>query len=158
MGANNDHELKEARGLLAIRADHAGRLADEVRELEAERDGLLAKIERVRASAQDGLENSDYDFGLSSFWVLDALSTTPAQSLANLQAATVLEYIDGPGHAESLRDAKAQALSDFARTVTIQSPYGHEVTPAMARTQISNQAFDRIAEYRKTTESETNHE
>ena len=106
---SDNRELKEARELLVIRADHAGRLADEVRELEAERDGLLAKIERVRASAQDGLENSDYDFGLSSFWVLDALSTTPAQSLANLQAATVLEYIDSPEHAESLREAKAKA-------------------------------------------------
>ena len=47
---SDNRELKEARELLVIRADHAGRLADEVRELEAERDGLLAKIERVRAS------------------------------------------------------------------------------------------------------------
>ena len=53
MGANNDHELKEARGLLAIRADHAGRLADEVRELKAERAGSLrvAKSEVFRGLA-----------------------------------------------------------------------------------------------------------
>ena len=66
--------------------------------LRAERDGLLAKIERVRASAQDGLENSDYDFGLSSFWVLDALSTSPDQSLADHDAevaATALEHAAG---------------------------------------------------------------
>ena len=200
---SDKRELKEARELLVIRADHAGRLADEVRELEAERDGLLAKIERVRASAQDGLENSDYDFGLSSFWVLDALSTTPAQSLANLQSALVLEYIDSPEHAESLseqkhkvfqsiRDAsefergdistglldalwidvdKFNALEDQEDVDWVRftaTEYAESLRVAAEKAWVEarshSDAFydpaldEAINPYRKTTESETNHE
>ena len=118
--------------------------------LRAERDGLLAKIERVRASAQDGLENSDYDFGLSSFWVLDTLSTSPAQSLANLQAALVLEYIDSPEHAESLRGAKHEAWDQGRRTGSSRAMRMMSDEPGLSL-EVANP-------YRKTTESETNHE
>jgi len=104
--------IRLLRKLVRIRRSR-DRFWEDAQRAKAERDGLLAKIERVRASAQDGLENSDYDFGLSSFWVLDALSTTPAQSLANLQAATVLEYIDGPEHAESLSEQKHKVFQSI---------------------------------------------
>jgi len=52
---NLARELQEARELLVIRADHAGRLADEVRQIKAERDGLdreLAACQRDASLAE----------------------------------------------------------------------------------------------------------
>jgi len=110
---SDKRELKEARELLVIRADHAGRLADEVRELEAERDGLRATI----ADAVQFIDSMDEARHAAYLWFLmtktrGILTTSPTQSLANLQAALVLEYIDGPEHAESLRESNAAAWDE----------------------------------------------
>ncbi|MDJ0337448.1 hypothetical protein [Cryobacterium sp. PH31-O1] len=109
-----ERELKEARGLLVIRADHAGRLADEVRELGAERDCLLAKLNAVNEwRIQWG---RDTRRGMGREVLLGILTTSPAQSLANHDAALIVEYIDSPEHAESLREAAYGAWDQGKRT------------------------------------------
>lgn len=86
------------------RADNA---EDAVDVLKAERDALAAVIEQVRR----------WDDGYTDVPDLETiLATSPAQSLANLQAALVLEYIDGPEHAESLREAAYEAWDRGKRT------------------------------------------
>jgi len=85
----------------------------------AERDGLLAIITAASLAAADSYRD-DRNFGHdgSPYYnggkhmagiMRGILTTSPAQSLANLQAALVLEYIDGPEHAESLREAAEKA-------------------------------------------------
>ena len=104
-------------------------------EIAAERDGLLVTIEAVRKSAQEALaECPDDEPEMSALWVFETLATSPAQSLANLQAALVLEYIDSPEHAESLREAKYDAwgegyevgVNDIANGST---PLGNSIDP-----------------------------
>ena len=162
---SDKRELKEARELLVIRADHAGRLADQVRELEAERDGLLAIVAEIgalyrkRCNETGKVETEREEMFLAD--LSESLTTTPAQSLANLQAALVLEYIDSPEHAESLREAatialeKAVARIGFARLIRMDRR-SDEWWRGMNEAERLLLAV--AAEYRKTTESETNHE
>ena len=138
-----DRELKEARELLVIRADHAGRLADEVRELEAERDGLRATIEAALVSLRKG----DY-----SFRAIKILLTSPAQSLANLQSALVLEYIDSPEHAESLREVRCEVFRGLA------GYFGQSDGSTWKDSLLAQMMREEAEKISKTTESETNHE
>jgi len=148
-------------------------------DFKAERDGLLATVETVREIASKRVRDPQLGFGgppddmpleddyvnFGEFYVAEeiraALTTTPAQSLANLQAALVLEYIDSPEHAESLREAatialeKAVARIGFARLIRMDRR-SDEWWRGMNEAERLLLAV--AAEYRKTTESETNHE
>ena len=46
--------------------------------------------------------------------------------------------------AREVRAGKIEELSNLSRSITIQSPYGHEVTPSMARLQVGAQVRSRI--------------
>jgi len=167
---SDNRELKEARELLVIRADHAGRLADQVRELEDERDGLLATIEVVREIASKRSHDPQRGFGgppddvpleddyvnFGEFYVAEeiraALTTSPAQSLANLQSALVLEYIDSPEHAESLREVRCEVFRGLA------GYFGQSDGSTWKDSLLAQMMREEAEKISKTTESETNHE
>jgi len=104
-------------------------------DFKAERDGLLATVETVREIASKRVRDPQLGFGgppddmpleddyvnFGEFYVAEeiraALTTSPAQSLANLQAALVLEYIDSPEHATSLREARAAESQRWSQQV-----------------------------------------
>ena len=137
MGATDDREMlevaKEECGRLerdlaqadrSFRATYTanGKLNSKVIDLKAERDAALAVRDElvmlIRTSPAEWSTSEGVDIivrGVEEREMNEILTTSPAQSLANLQAALVLEYIDGPEHAESLREAKASVFHGLAQ-------------------------------------------
>ena len=130
--------IRLLRKLVRIRRSR-DRFWEDAQRAKAERDGLLAMVAEVRSIASKRSRDPQLGFGgppddmplsedyeaFGEFYVAEeiraALTTSPAQSLANLQAALVLEYIDSPEHAESLSEQKHKVFqsirdaSDFER-------------------------------------------
>ena len=128
----------------------------------AERDGLLAIITAASLAAADSYRD-DRNFGHdgSPYYnggkhmagiMRGILTTSPAQSLANLQAALVLEYIDGPEHAESLREVRCEVFRGLA------GYFGQSDGSTWKDSLLAQMMREEAEKISKTTESETNHE
>ena len=124
-------------------------------QIQAERDRLLATLEAGSLAADDsyrdarkfGHDGSPYfNGGKHMAGIMKRiLTTSPTQSLANLQAALVLEYIDSPEHAESLREVKAEVFRGLAEYF---GQSGGALT--WPDSKLAQMMTEQAAEYRKT--------